>query len=175
MGRYTNWKSPENEDRLRQAVQNNTSISGVCRELGLVPRGSNFSTVRHNITRLNLSTEHHTGQAWNRGNYKTPVSRKAVQAIKLHLVRENGHYCWCCELDTWMGQPIPLELDHIDGNNTNNELSNLRILCSNCHAQTPTFKNKKRAGVAQLADAEDSKSSSKDNNLDAGSNPVART
>lgn len=39
-----------------------------------------------------------------------------------------------------MGQPIPIELDHIDGNPENNELDNLRLICPNCHAQTPTYK-----------------------------------
>lgn len=36
---------------------------------------------------------------------------------------------------------IPLEVDHIDGNYTNNEISNLRLLCPNCHSLTATFKN----------------------------------
>jgi hypothetical protein len=39
-----------------------------------------------------------------------------------------------------MGRPIPLELDHIDGHHWNNSLDNLRLLCPNCHAQTPTYK-----------------------------------
>jgi 5-methylcytosine-specific restriction endonuclease McrA len=40
----------------------------------------------------------------------------------------------------WLGQPIPLEIDHIDGDSTNNSLDNFRILCPNCHAQTPTYR-----------------------------------
>jgi hypothetical protein len=46
-----------------------------------------------------------------------------------------------------MGRPIPLEMDHIDGNNDNNVIDNLRILCSNCHAQTPTFRNRRRGDL----------------------------
>jgi hypothetical protein len=43
-----------------------------------------------------------------------------------------------------MSQPIPLELDHIDGDAGNNNYDNLRVLCPNCHALTPTFKAKNK-------------------------------
>jgi len=42
------------------------------------------------------------------------------------------------------GKPITLELDHINGDNLDNKLENLRILCPNCHSQTPTYKSKNR-------------------------------
>jgi 5-methylcytosine-specific restriction endonuclease McrA len=45
-------------------------------------------------------------------------------------------------LSSWLNQPIPLELDHIDGNNQNNQLNNLRLLCPNCHAQTSNYRGK---------------------------------
>lgn len=69
-------------------------------------------------------------------------------ALKLKLIRDGikEHKCEICNLEDWMGQPIPIELDHIDGDHYNNSLDNLRILCPNCHAQTPTNsgRNKKR-------------------------------
>ena len=34
-----------------------------------------------------------------------------------------------------------LEIDHIDGDHTNNSYDNLRVLCPNCHALTPNFRN----------------------------------
>lgn len=49
-----------------------------------------------------------------------------------------------------MGQPIPLELDHIDGNHQNNALQNLRLLCPNCHALTPTFRDKNKSCASAL-------------------------
>ena len=56
------------------------------------------------------------------------------------------HKCECCGLSEWLGEPIPLELDHIDGDHYNNTYKNLKILCPNCHAKTPTYrgKNKRR-------------------------------
>lgn len=50
--------------------------------------------------------------------------------------------CARCGRDTWEGGPIPLELDHIDGDRTNNLLENLRLLCPNCHALTPTYRGR---------------------------------
>jgi 5-methylcytosine-specific restriction endonuclease McrA len=50
--------------------------------------------------------------------------------------------CSCCSGTEWLGKPMPLELDHINGDNANNSLDNLRLLCPNCHAQTPTYRGK---------------------------------
>ena len=49
-----------------------------------------------------------------------------------------------CGLFDWLGNVITLELDHIDGNNKNNDRSNLECLCPNCHAQTPTWRGRNR-------------------------------
>lgn len=150
------WTKPENEDRLRLAAKNNKSIAGMCRDLGLAPRGGNIATIRHHVVRLEIDVTHHTGQGWNRENYKSPFDPRTNATAKSQLIRDHGHACWVCELSEWMGQPIPLDMDHIDGNNRNNSPGNLRLLCLNCHGQTPTFKNRKRpsayAPVSQLAE-----------------------
>lgn len=39
---------------------------------------------------------------------------------------------------------IPLEIDHIDGDYTNNKEDNLRLLCPNCHSLTPTYRGANR-------------------------------
>ena len=62
--------------------------------------------------------------------------------FKRLLLEQRGHKCWDCGIEEWLGNPAPLELEHIDGNSENNSLDNLKILCCNCHALTPTYKSR---------------------------------
>jgi hypothetical protein len=74
---------------------------------------------------------------------ETPQDSKSLKRWMTHrLAIPNA--CASCELGPeWNGKPLTLELDHIDGDRLNNELSNLRLLCPNCHAQTETSNRRK--------------------------------
>lgn len=71
--------------------------------------------------------------------------------LKNKLIKEGlkTHECENCGLYEWLGNKIPIELHHIDGNNKNNEIYNLKILCPNCHSITHNFRgrNKKRKTI----------------------------
>lgn len=58
--------------------------------------------------------------------------------------------CIKCGIKDWLGEKISLELDHIDGNNKNNKLENIRLLCPNCHAITDNYKGKNRKDKKNL-------------------------
>lgn len=63
-------------------------------------------------------------------------------SIKRRLVEEGLLQYICAECGQgpeWNGKPLTLELDHINGVNNDNRLSNLRILCPHCHSQTDTY------------------------------------
>lgn len=81
---------------------------------------------------------HETYKRFIRGELK---DRSVIRRI---LVWKNGHKCECCGLTEWMGQPIPLELDHTDGDASNNDPSNVKVLCPNCHGITPTWKGRNK-------------------------------
>jgi 5-methylcytosine-specific restriction endonuclease McrA len=63
---------------------------------------------------------------------------------KRYILYKYGHSCFECKNSTWSNKPIPLELDHIDGNSSNNIESNLRVICPNCHAFTSTYKGRNK-------------------------------
>ena len=63
---------------------------------------------------------------------------------KTYLLRTRGHRCEICKRTTWMGRPIPLVFDHINGNSDDWRLSNVRLVCGNCNMQLPTFTSKNR-------------------------------
>lgn len=69
--------------------------------------------------------------------YKSDLQRKLLLQIR-------GQKCEICGITEWNNKPISLQCHHIDGDHTNNQLSNLLLVCPNCHSQTEHYKGKER-------------------------------
>jgi len=76
--------------------------------------------------------------------YSDSIFRKGVNytvTIRRYFLESVEYKCAApgCGLNEWRGQPITLQVDHIDGDTTNNLRENLRLLCPNCHTQTDSW------------------------------------
>ena len=143
-----------------EAVRTSTSYAQVIRKLHLQVAGSNYDIVKRKIMELHLDVSHMTGQAWNQGARHKPI--RAAQPLSEILVEHstfvNANHlrerllkegmkqrqCECCGNTEWLGQPIPLELHHINAIRDDQRLENLQLLCPNCHALTDNYRGKNK-------------------------------
>ena len=141
MRKYRNY-TDEDIIRLSKEVK---SIAGLLRALEIKAVGGNYNSIKRHLQRLNIDTTHWTGSAWNKDQQlKDWSDYTRVVNLKPHLIKERGHECQRCNLTEWLERPITLEVEHVDGDNTNNNEDNLLLLCPNCHSQTPTWRRKKK-------------------------------
>ena len=86
-------------------------------------------------------------QTWLAGNLKN-VERVT---IRKYLAEERGYKCEMCGISDWNGKSLTLHVDHKDGNPADNRPENMRLLCPNCHSQSPFLGNgnKGRGRAAQ--------------------------
>jgi len=149
--------STRNREVLAQAVAESHSIREALEKLGLTPAGGNYETFKKAVRKFGIDTTHFTGQGHLRGkthNYGTRPLEVILTEGKLEqtfrLKRRllaagiKSHRCEQCGLTKWLGHPVPLELHHRDGDRTNNTLSNLEIVCPNCHALTDNYRGKNK-------------------------------
>ena len=146
------------KEEFEFAAKNSKSIAGMCRVLGLKPSGGNYRILYNAIEMYKIDTSHFTGQGWNVNLKFKPFEAKPIEEIlienstyqsyklKRRLIEEGLKYAVCesCGQKTWLGQQIPLELHHVNGNNKDNRLQNLLLLCPNCHALTDSYRGKNK-------------------------------
>lgn len=133
------------DDEFRDAAASVKSLAGLLRVLNLKPAGGNYVHAKYTLQRLQVNTDHWTGQAWNRGEQlKDFHEYTRANRIKPHLIKERGHCCEKCTNTHWLGVPITLEVHHLDGDRSNNEKNNLQLLCCNCHSVTESWRRPKK-------------------------------
>lgn len=145
------------KEQFEKAVKTSLSKRETLIKLGLKPAGAGYTSFNRAVEDWCVDISHFKGKGWNRGKKLTPrrttkeyLSGKfkiTSHKLRLRLLKE-GYFeyrCSNCKMEKWLERPIPLELDHIDGDHENNNLENLRILCPNCHAFTPNYRGRNKA------------------------------
>jgi hypothetical protein len=149
------WLCGVPDAEFRTAVERARSLAELLRVLGAPGRiGNHYQTVYRRLRRLGLPTPH-----WVRERVKaTPLtdllrpgrtygnmSRLKRKLLDAGILRDE---CYACGIGpVWNGHPLMLQLDHVNGVDDDNSPDNLRLLCPNCHSQTPTFAGRNRGAA----------------------------
>ncbi|MGW7369137.1 HNH endonuclease [Streptomyces sp. NPDC054841] len=154
---------------LESAVAASTNVCQVLRRLGVEVVGGQQTHISRRIKAYGIDTSHFTSRVRTE-NMRDNRRRRSAEEILIEdqspqatrtpnerlkrAMRELGvsEQCALCGIEpTWQGHPLPLEVDHIDGNWRNNRSENLRFLCPNCHSTTDKYRGRgkgRRWGVS---------------------------
>lgn len=146
------------DEQLQYLVQTSISFCDICRKSGFATTGSIITRLKERTIKLGLSTAHFkTGYEVRRLNFElrpiatelfvvsSPSDYTRTSRVKAELLKLVSNQCQKCGCKgEWHGEPLTLQMDHVNGLRWDNRLENLQILCPNCHSQTPTYGSKNR-------------------------------
>lgn len=138
-------------------INNSSSTADVLRSLDYSVKGNSwaYKIVAERMDKLNISFGKKINYT-NNSIKKLPLEKILTEdseynrtKLKDRLVSEGikEYKCECCGLSEWMNRPISLQLHHLNGIHNDNRLSNLQLLCPNCHSQTENFGTKGKGMV----------------------------
>lgn len=150
-------KKEEYEKYVVSVIKENFNINQVCLKLGIKAVNNNYKKIQKIIEKYDVDISHFKFCKRTDGKkkfssveeYFTKNSTIGSGKIKNIIFKHNikPHKCEECKKTEWEYKgniiPIPLELHHINGDNTDNTLNNLQLLCANCHSLTDNFCKRK--------------------------------
>ncbi len=143
-----------NKDVMLKLIEDSNTLGEVFAYFGLKNKGGNYKTLKKRLTSDGIDFSKFS-KNYGVGQLKCyePISNILVEGkyrssswLKKRVFKAGllENICIeCGQLPIWNGKPLSLELDHKNGDSTDNRIENLRILCGHCHSQTLTFRGKK--------------------------------
>lgn len=146
-----------NYTKISEVIEKCYSLVDVAKNIGLVSEKAKkidarlCKNIKKYINENSLDTSHfrHSSKVgYNviRTNEEvfSKNSEVSQSTVKKRFIAKVKYECAICSVGSWNNAPLSLQLDHIDGDNKNNLMSNLRLLCPNCHSQTENFGSKNK-------------------------------
>ena len=137
------------KEEFEQIIKNSDNYADAIRQFGFATQhGNNYITLKKYIDLYDIDCSHFDKyKSKEKQTYTDKEIFKKDSKVSQNCLRNhyrNGNYtkyeCAICgQGPEWNGKPLTLTLDHINGKNNDNELSNLRWVCPNCDRQLDTF------------------------------------
>lgn len=152
------------KERLEELIFTSTSSHNIIQNLDIKPHKNYMKLINKKIDEYELDRSKYKKQQVTSSKERTNEevfiigSKCNGQALIKRLLKNSlvDHECALCGLGPeWQGENLVLQLDHINGINTDNRIENLRILCPNCHSQTETYAGKKHRKMRKCGCNED--------------------
>lgn len=152
------------KENLEPIIKNNDNIKDCLIQLGRKTTGDNYKFLKRHIQKYDLDISHFTSKKELQkrarikrgGSFRDEIPVEEIfkksdihrggndlkrKIFKYSLIKD--YRCSLCGQDeNWVTGKLSLVLDHINGDNTDNRLENLRFVCPNCDSTLPTFKGR---------------------------------
>lgn len=144
-------------EELQKIVLESKTYSELMKKLGYTEnRGTSYQNMKKYLIENNINFSHLSGyepgskitkkytleEILVKDTPYTNMSKLKDRVLKANLLEYKCSKCG--NIGEWQGEPLVLQLDHINGDNRDNRIENLRLLCPNCHSQTETFCGKNK-------------------------------
>lgn len=142
------------EENLKKLCKDSYSYAEVLRKSGRAVAGGAYETLKKKIKEYNIDISHFSGKGWKKTKIEPDESvfvknsLRTSSCIRKRIIMKKliPYICSGCGNDgRWLEKEMPLQLHHIDGDSTNNELNNLTFLCPNCHCITDNWGGKNKS------------------------------
>lgn len=158
------WKLSKEE--LQELINNSVNFVEVLAKIGLSTHSGNHRTLKKRIVADNIDitkialTRKQTFKnkttffkLIDNNKFFSKNTYRSGNSLKKRLIRDfNIEYrcVLCSNTGSHNNKPLSLQIDHIDGDNRNNEIKNLRFLCPNCHSQTHNYSGKNKKNITNI-------------------------